>query len=385
MTHEELQAITMTPGEQSTVTLTGEIPFSYLAAHRDAAVQHLSKDLEVDGFRKGHIPEHIVVERVGEMALLTEMAERAMQNAYPKMLEHFELDAIGYPQIKITKIADNNPLGFEVTIAVMPEITLPDYTAIASETNKDRESAEVTEEDIDAQIEDILRQKVAYERMQEKAQKSAAAHTQSEQDGDTTQLPTPESEAAKAAEAEEDVDPKDLPLPELTDEYVKTLGQPGQFESVADFRSKIREHLEEQKKQEAASNHRAKITDAIIAGTEVALPEVMIDAELNQMFAQMEDDLTRAQLTMDDYLTHIQKSREDLKAEWRPAAEKRAALQLILNEIAKKEGIEADAATVEHNVSTLMDKHKDADEARVRTYVQSMLTNEEVMQFLENK
>jgi FKBP-type peptidyl-prolyl cis-trans isomerase (trigger factor) len=71
-------------------------------------------------------------------------------------------------------------------------------------------------------------------------------------------------------------------------------------------------------------------------------------------------------------------------AEWTPAAEKRAKLQLILNEIAKNETLELDAGKVDHEVSHLLEQYKDADEARVRIYIESIMKNEEVMKMLES-
>ena len=127
------------------------------------------------------------------------------------------------------------------------------------------------------------------------------------------------------------------------------------------------------------------ITDSIIEKTEVTLPQVMIDAEINQMFAQMEEDLTRAQLKMDDYLSHVKKTRDDLIKEWTPSAEKRAKLQLVLNEIAEKENVEPDKGAVDQQVSGLLEQYKEADEARVRVYVESMLQNEAVMKMLEQQ
>jgi FKBP-type peptidyl-prolyl cis-trans isomerase (trigger factor) len=102
------------------------------------------------------------------------------------------------------------------------------------------------------------------------------------------------------------------------------------------------------------------------------------------MFGQMEEDLTRADLKMDDYLAHIKKSKDDVKKEWTPAAEKRAKLQLILNEIAKKETISPDVNELNEQVKGLMERYKDADERRVRLYVASVLTNEAVMKHLES-
>ena len=386
MTHEELQSIKVEKQEKSTIKITGEIPFSYLEKHRSAAIKHFGKDMEIDGFRKGHVPEKVIIERVGEMMLLTEMAERALHETYPQIIAEHKLEVIGFPQISITKIAPQNPLGFSAIVAVMPEISLPDYFKIAKEINKTKESKEVTETELDKQIEDMLRQKVAYERLQEKAVKNTdageTAHVHDENcEHDHEHEHTHDHSEHDGHTHDEDVDK--LPLPELTDEFVKTLGKPGQFESVADFKAKLKEHMAIEKEQAVNSSHRAKITDSVIEKTTVDLPQVMIDAEINQMFAQMEEDLQRAQLSMEDYLGHLKKTKEDLKKEWSPSAEKRAKLQLILNEIAKKEAIAPDASLVDHEVSHLLERYKDADEKRVRIYVSSILTNEAVLKKLE--
>lgn len=377
--------ITVEQNENSSVKISGEVPFAELEKHRTKAIAHIGKDMEVDGFRKGHVPEAKIVERVGEMSILSEMAERALAEVYPLIVKEHKLEVIGHPQIGITKIAEGNPLGFTAEVAVMPEVTLPDYKKIAAAANQERPSDEVTDEDVEKQIEDVLRQKVAYERMQELAQKKAEAEAAKADTGNATELPTPESEAQKAAEAEEEeVDPSKLELPELTDEIVKTLGQPGQFETVADFKVKIREHLEIEKKQDAVAKHRAHITDTIIDQSEMSLPEVLVESEINQMFAQMNEDLKRANLKMDDYLGHIKKTKTELEAEWRPAAEKRAKLQLVLNEIAKKESVTPEKEALDAQVSDLMAQYKDADETRVRVYVASVMMNEAVMKLLED-
>jgi trigger factor len=381
MTQEELKTITLLKLPHSEVKLEGEVPYSYLAKYRAHAVEHVGSHLELKGFRKGHIPEAVLIQQVGEMALINDMAEHALEDAYRDMVTHFKLDVIGHPKVSITKLAKDNPLGFSITVAVMPDVTLPDYKKIATKINAERESKEVTEEEITKQIEEILRQKVAYERLQSKAAKKAGAEKQKEAMHGETVLPTPETVEEKSAEED---DSAEIKLPELTDEYVKTLGQPGQFESVADFRSKIKEHLTIQKAQDVDARHRAKITDSIIEETTVDLPQIMIDAEMNQMFAQMEEDLARAQLKMDDYLGHIKKTREDLMKEWEPNAGKRAKLQLVLNQIAKEESITPDPSLVDHEVSGLLERYKEADEARVRVYVTSVMTNDAVMKMLES-
>jgi trigger factor len=360
----------------STVKITGEIPWSELVEERSGAIKKLGQNVTLDGFRPGHVPEAMLVQRLGEMTILAEMAERAIAHMYPHIIEAHELDVIGYPKIEITKIAPENPLGFTAVVAVLPQITLPDYKALAKEVNTTKASTEVTDADVDKQIEDILRQKAAYDRLQAKAVAKAAV-----EETDTTDLPT--SETADPIETEEDFNK--LPLPELTDEVVAGLGQPGQFTTVADFKAKVREHLAIEKKRDVDAAHRAAITDTIIAAATMELPQVLIESELNQMFAQMNEDLERANLKMDDYLTHIKKTKEDLSTEWTPAAEKRAKLQLVLNDIAKKEAIKPDEAQLKSQVEQLTSQYKDADPHRVAIYVASVMQNEAVMKMLETQ
>ncbi len=363
------KAFTVEKQEGSQVKITGEIPYSELLEERAGAIKALGKNVKIDGFRAGKVPEAVLVKNIGEMAILAEMAERAIAHMYPHILEEHDIDAIGYPQISITKIAPENPLGFTATVAVLPTITLPDYKALAKTVNAAKESTEVTDADVDKQINDILRQKAAYERLQKKA----AAKAESTDSNEVIEEPL-ETEADLAK----------LPIPELTDEVVATLGQPGQFSTVEDFKAKIREHLAIEKKQMVESAHRAKITDTIIEASVMDIPQVLIDSELNQMFAQMNEDLERSNLKMDDYLKHINKTQDDLKKDWTPAADKRARLQLVLNEIAKKEEVKPDQTQLEAQVKQLTDQYKDADKHRVEIYVASVMTNEAVMKMLES-
>jgi trigger factor len=368
------KAFTIEKLADSQVKITGALPYAELLSERKAALVALGKNVELDGFRKGHVPTPVLEKHLGEMTILAEMAERAIAHTYPHIISEHEIEAIGHPQIEVKKLAPDNDLEFSATVAVIPTFELPDYEKIAKDVNAKRPADEVTDEEVEEKVKEIQKQKRAYDRMQEISQQS-----KEEADKEATDLPTPESVEKKVKEDE------DAPLPELTDETVKALGQPGQFETVADFKAKIREHLEAEKKQNNAAKHRADITDAIIEKTEMTLPKILIDSEINQMFAQMEDDLKRSDLKMDDYLSHIKKTKEELAAEWKPAAEKRAQLQLVLNEIAKKDELVPDPEKVNEQTKELMERFKDADEHRVRLYVASVLLNEEVMSKLESK
>ncbi len=84
--------VTVTKESGSTVKIEGEIPFEHLEKHRAASVKKLGEAVEVDGFRKGHIPEHILKQHVGETAVLGEMAERALAEQYPQIVKEHELE-----------------------------------------------------------------------------------------------------------------------------------------------------------------------------------------------------------------------------------------------------------------------------------------------------
>jgi trigger factor len=331
--------------------------------------------VQLDGFRKGHVPTPVLEKHIGQMNILSEMAERAIAHSYPHIIQAFEIDAIGQPQIEVTKIAPENPLAFTATVAIVPTFTLPDYEAIAKEVNLAKEDVAITDAELEEKIKEIQKSKRAYDRMQEISKAEETAKENGEE-GDEKKQSMEEVQAKVDKNTE-------APLPELTDEYVKTLGQPGQFENVEGFKAGLRTHLETEKAQEVAAKHRANITDKIIEKTEITLPQLLIDSEINQMFAQMEDDLKRSDLKMDDYLTHIKKTKEELATEWKPAAETRAKLQLILNEIAKDKDIKPDADEVNAQTEQLLERFKDANQHQVRLYVTSMLLNEATMKHLE--
>jgi len=103
------------------------------------------------------------------------------------------------------------------------------------------------------------------------------------------------------------------------------------------------------------------------------------------MFAQIETDVTRAGMTMDDYLKHANKTREALLEEFKPESEKRAKFQLIINAIARDANISASEEEVEIEAQKLVQAYPGADLARTRAYADMVLTNEKVFEMLEGK
>jgi trigger factor len=88
---------------------------------------------------------------------------------------------------------------------------------------------------------------------------------------------------------------------------------------------------------------------------------------------------------MDQYLEQIGKTEVELRHEWRPEAEKRAKLQMIVHTISEKENIKPSKEEVEKETEAIVKMYKDADPIRAQAYVETMLTNEKVFGFLESK
>lgn len=338
---------------KSLVEIEGELSAEIFESYWDKAVKHLSEKVEIDGFRKGKVPEAVLLSKIPEISILEEMAEMALAENYPKIVLENKIDAIGRPEIMLTKIARKNPLAFKIKVAVLPEVKLPDYKKLAKEINSsltdEEKNTEVTEEEVAKTIEDIQKSRAVRE------------HDHSSHEG------------------HEHVDE---PLKPLDDEFVKSLGN---FENVEDFKNKLKENIKKEKENLSKEKHRIKIIEKIVEKAEADLPEVLIDAELHKMLYRLESDITNMGMKLDDYLKHMNKTIEDIKKEWAGDAEKRAKIELIIGKISGEEKVEADKEEVEKEVAKILEYYKDADPARARMHVENVLMNEKVFKMLESQ
>ena len=341
--------------ENSRIEIEGELAVDIFEGYRARALEHLGAHIEVDGFRKGHVPVSILMKHIPENMLLEEMAEMALGEHYPKILEIEKIDAIGRPQIAITKIAAGNPLGFKIAFDSLPEITLPDYKKIAEETRKEKIEVEVTEKDVEETILQIRRMR-AHQDLHKEGGHSHDDHSH------------------------EPV--KDENLPEFNDEFVKTLGG---FENVEDFKVKLKENITKEKTRESRSTMRLKIAEALIEKTKMDVPKILIESEIEKMMFRLKNDVERAGIQFSEYLKNISKSEDDIKKEWEPDAKKKASLELMIFEIAKKEEMKLDEKEVDHEVQAVLTQYPGADKMRAQAYVEQVLMHEKVFSLLEGE
>jgi FKBP-type peptidyl-prolyl cis-trans isomerase (trigger factor) len=322
-------------GDKSTVEIKGTIAAEQFEKERVRAVQNVANSIHIDGFRAGKIPENVIVQKFGETPILEEMAQLALAKAYPSILKEHELEAIGRPDISITKLAKGNPLEFTIKTAVLPEVTLPDYRKIAKKVMGDvGESTEASAQE----VEDVM---------------TEVKNLRKNEDGTT---------------------------PELTDDFIKTLGN---FESLIDFKDKIKKNIELEKEIKARDKKRATVLEEILKETKTEVPDVLIETELDRIMSQLRSDTVRAGGSFEAYVESTGKNEEDLRREMREGAEKRVRFELILKNIGAKENMEVSQEDIEKEAEHVLNQYKGSDPERVGLYVEGILMNEKVLQFLE--
>jgi len=333
------------------VEITAEIDEKSIESYKTKAFNKIKEIAELPGFRKGHVPESILKDKFGELGILEDAAELAINDCAIEIIAEAKINFLGRPNIAISKIAIDSPIEFKIVVLTMPEVELPDYKKIAKEENsKEEKVEEVSEKQIEETIEQI--------------KKMYAEHTHTHKPG------------------EEHKEGEELPLPELNDEFVKKLGD---FKDVTDFKSKLKENIAKEKETKAKDKKRLQIIENILNKSKISMPKILVDNELDKMEGQMKSDIAQMGLQPEDYLKHIKKTWEDLRKEWIPDAEKRAKTQVIIQNIALQEKIEPKKEDVDKESKFLTEQYKDVDPERVKAYVEMILINEEVIKFLENQ
>lgn len=342
---QDTYTIISTKKEGSTARLEIEVPVATLEKFRSDAIKDLSNEISIDGFRKGTAPEKLVLEKVGAMAVTEKVAYRAINNIVPIVLSNEKLDALTMPSISITKIAEGNPLVFVMEVTLLPVVELPEYKKIAQDVPVEKSDA-VTDTEVDEYIDYLRRQR---------AQSAAMAKG-------------------------EKIDPEKMELPVFDDAFVATLGD---FKTVDQFKTELRKNMLEEKNRHADETRRIKIIEKIVDATKTDIPDILVEQELDRMLAKFKYDIERFKMKPEDYLRELKKTEDDLKAEWRADALKRAKMQLILPKIAEAENITVDEKEIEHELVHLKEHDAAINDVHAKMYLRNVLTNEAVFKFLE--
>jgi len=151
------------------------------------------------------------------------------------------------------------------------------------------------------------------------------------------------------------------------------------------MKEKIKENIITDKKLKAVEKKRALIMEALVKESDFEVPDILIDSEVSKYMAQMQDEIERAGGKFADYLSHIKKTEDDLKKEWRDPSEKKAKIQLIFNKIAETEKLEPNKEVLENEVKQILEHYPSSSEENARIYVETVLLNSEVLKLLESQ
>ncbi len=379
--------ITVKKLPQSEVEISCSLEASLLEAAHKKAFEMIGLSLDVPGFRKGHIPQNIILEKVGERFILEEAADILLKEHFPKIVLEEKLDLIGRPQIAIKKLALGNPFEFSATIAVMPEVKLPDYKKLASAVMNEATSAKIETTATEGEVDEVLLQI-----------RKNKAHFDWHKMQKEKPLPNPPQKGGSQNEGHEAHahidfnDEKNLPV--LDDEFAKAAGN---FKNLAELKEKVKENLEKEKELKNIEKRRAKILDQLVEATKIDVPKILVESEIDKSLAQMKDSVTQMGLTWEAYLSNsikdeqknkdskevIAEAEAKLREDLKESALKKAKTQLIFNEIATKENIKIDETVLQNEVQTLLTHYPDAKEESARIYVSTILMNSEVLKLLE--
>lgn len=417
----------------SKVEMTVSVPWDDWKGDVDAAVTELGKDMNVKGFRAGKVPRDVVEKKLGKTPVVLEGAERAVRRLYPAALADAKADGIGQPEIRLDAAEEGGALSFVATTAVIPEVSLGAWEKKVKAVNASyaKKKADVKEEEIDEELRKLAESRAKFVTVGREAHEGDMTEIDFTVtrdgvpiEGGTSKkhpivlgkgvfIPGFEEEVAgmKAGDEKtfelafpEEYHVKELAgrpasfhvkvnlvqerqLPELTDEFAKSLGS---FENLGKLRESVSEGMVEERKKELEEKRRTEILEAVVAVAEAELPEILVDEEVRRMVSEFGNQASMMGMKLEDYLTRLGKTAEELGKEWRPQAEKRILSELSIAKIADDRDISPSREEVEEEMNRILayaksveQAEKDFDLPAMYTLSQNRIRNRKLFEWLE--
>ncbi|NLY89218.1 MAG: trigger factor [Firmicutes bacterium] len=343
-----------------------------------AACRQIGNKLSIPGFRPGRIPRHIIEQRVGRDFLYQEAMEGLVSQGYLQALQEHKLHPVAEPELEIEqKLEEEKEFVFKAEVEVLPEVKLGEYKGLQVK----KETVQITDERVEEEIR-RLQQQYAELVTVEKEKPEKGDFVLIDFDGYIDEEPFPggaaqgflleigagrffpefEKELQEMRVGEEKeikVDfPEDLSRPDLAgknatfkvtlheikvrelpaidDEFAKSLRL---GENVAELQEAVRKGLQSQAEHEAERAFQRAVVEQVVAGSEVAVSETLLQREVDHLLHEFEHDLAHRGIKLEQYLEGVKKSKEEFIKELRPTAEKKIKTELVLFSIADKEGI----------------------------------------------
>lgn len=268
------------------VRLTITVEADVLKKQYDVAIKKVAEHVEIKGFRKGHAPANMVIQKAGNGTILQEMIDLVLPDSYYNAIaEHKDLVPVSQPAIDVKELKDD-PNGGQIPVAmtytaevdIMPEIQVGDYKKIKVKPKTAEDKIETKE--IDGTIDEIKKM--------------------------------------------------------YGDDYLRA----GNFKDDAEMRKMVEDNIRQQKIFQAESDTYDAIIEEALKKAKVEVPESMTHNEIHRMMSQIEMQAKAYGMTLEEWMKSQSKTSDDLHKEWHDQAEKAAKVGLVLGKIAEAEGID---------------------------------------------
>lgn len=370
--------VTETKSEGLSREFRVNIPAGELAAKLSAKIQEIQPQVQLKGFRPGKVPTAHIRKMFGK-SLMGEIVQNTLEETSQKALDDKALRPAARPSIQLNGSAEKvvngeADLEFNMQVEVMPEFTPADVADIEVE----RMVATATDEEIEAALKRLAEGNKSYEAREEGAAAETgdavvidfvgkiddvafdggSAEGQTIVLGDGRFIPGfedqlvgakagddvavkvsfPENyqvETLKGKPAVFDVKVKEVKAPkvaELTDEFAQSLGLP----DMAKVREAIKAQLDGELAQASRQQVKRVLLDALDERHSFDLPPMMVKAEFDQIWAQLEEEKKNDRLSEEDKA----KSDDELRSEYEKIAQRRVRLGLLLAEIGRRDNLD---------------------------------------------
>jgi trigger factor len=399
--------VTATPAPKSSILLEVEVPADRVGRAVDEAVRRLARRTKIPGFRPGKAPRPVLERVIGPSAVMDEAIEHLVETAYREALIEKSILPLASPEVEVVQAEEGKPLVFKATVPVRPDVTLGDYRGfnfapeiMAVDDAKvaevlgelqDQNATLVAVEDRGAKEGDYAvisfvgtRDGVPFdggtaERFpliigQERLIPGFEAHLVGLSVGGSTEFdidfPADYGEPSLAGRtahfAVELRELREKVPPTLDDEFARSMGSYADLDAL---RAEIRSRLERNALDRARHEFSERIIDYAVANATLELPDVLVDQEVEVMHDEFRGSLARQGITEEAYLKVVEKTEADLHADFRPQAEKRVKVLLVLTRVADKEGVAIPDAQVEAEVARARERY--GADSRLAKYIAS--------------
>ena len=358
------------------VVLEVEVDADRLTRQADRVFDRHNQKAKIAGFRPGKAPRAMYERQYGAEHLWAEAAEDVIDETYRDIVQIEDITPIDQPTVEIGQLEPGKPLKYTAAVVVRPPVDVGDYKA--HDTVVDPKAP--TDEEIEKTIDSMREQHAQLKPVERASQKgdivtvdidltvdgksmppfARNAHVEAGRDSRTIKglgdafvgLKVGEEKKVDLPFADEDGVEAEVRgktgtfamrasqvaeklVPALDDDFAKTVG----VGTVDELRRSVKNELAHAAFHEARDDAADKLMEHLLTQAKVEIPEILVQDELDHLVADLRARVREQGLTFEQFLLQARKTEDELRQEWRPAAERRAKAMLVLDEIAKRENI----------------------------------------------